>query len=42
MAYAQWVIIIIRNVGAGKFAIKNLNPSWGKLHAEGISRVAFS
>ncbi|KAH8832152.1 pleurotolysin A [Flagelloscypha sp. PMI_526] len=35
MAYAQWVIIIIHNVGAKNVKVKNLNPSWGKLHANG-------
>nr|AAL57035.1 PriA [Pleurotus ostreatus]BAD66666.1 pleurotolysin A [Pleurotus ostreatus]BAD66668.1 pleurotolysin A [Pleurotus ostreatus] len=35
MAYAQWVIIIIHNVGSKDVKIKNLKPSWGKLHADG-------
>ncbi|KAK7029597.1 Ostreolysin A6 [Paramarasmius palmivorus] len=34
-AYAQWVIIIIHNVGSGNVKLKNLDPSWGKLHADG-------
>jgi hypothetical protein len=35
MAYAQWVTIIIHNVGNGKCKIKNLGLSWGKLYADG-------
>ncbi|KAF8919893.1 pleurotolysin A [Mucidula mucida] len=35
MAYAQWVIIIIHNVGAKPLKLKNLKPTWGKLHADG-------
>uniref|UniRef100_UPI0040535BE3 Ostreolysin A6 n=1 Tax=Pleurotus ostreatus TaxID=5322 RepID=UPI0040535BE3 len=35
MAYAQWVIIIIHNVGSQDVKIKNLKASWGKLHADG-------
>ncbi|KIJ46808.1 hypothetical protein M422DRAFT_164791 [Sphaerobolus stellatus SS14] len=35
MAYAQWVIIIIHNVGAKPLKLKNLKASWGKLHADG-------
>ncbi|KAH8802405.1 aegerolysin type hemolysin [Flagelloscypha sp. PMI_526] len=35
MAYAQWVIIIIHNIGAKNVKVKNLKPSWGKLHADG-------
>lgn len=40
MAYAQWVIIIIHNVGSKDVKIKNLKPSWGKLHADG--RISIS
>ncbi|KAH8832149.1 pleurotolysin A [Flagelloscypha sp. PMI_526] len=35
MAYAQWVIIIIHNVGAKNVKVKNLSRSWGKLYADG-------
>ncbi|KAF9497705.1 erylysin A [Pleurotus eryngii] len=35
MAYAQWVIILIHNVGQQNVKIKNLNASWGKLYADG-------
>ncbi|KAK7023384.1 Ostreolysin A6 [Paramarasmius palmivorus] len=31
--YAQWVIINIKNVGTANVKIKNLDVSWGKLHA---------
>ena len=34
-AYAQWVIIVIHNVGNANVKLKNLNVSWGKLHADG-------
>lgn len=39
MAYAQWVIIVLHNVGAKDFKLKNLNPSWGKLYADGSCLV---
>ncbi|CAA7264053.1 unnamed protein product [Cyclocybe aegerita] len=35
MAYAQWVIIILHNTGAKPLKLKNLKPSYGKLHADG-------
>ncbi|KAK7047442.1 Ostreolysin A6 [Paramarasmius palmivorus] len=34
-AYAQWVIIIMHNVGSGNVRLKNLQVLWGKLHADG-------
>nr|O42717.1 RecName: Full=Aegerolysin Aa-Pri1; Flags: Precursor [Cyclocybe aegerita]AAC02265.1 Aa-Pri1 [Cyclocybe aegerita] len=34
-AYAQWVIIILHNVGSSPFKIANLGLSWGKLYADG-------
>ncbi|KAK7038991.1 Aegerolysin Aa-Pri1 [Paramarasmius palmivorus] len=33
-AYAQWVVIIIDNVGFGRVKLKNLSISWGKLYAD--------
>ncbi|KAK7056482.1 hypothetical protein VNI00_003037 [Paramarasmius palmivorus] len=37
MAYAQWVVIILKNDSGshGSMKIKNLNLAWGKLHADG-------
>lgn len=35
LTYSQWVIIIIRNVGAKPLKLKNLKPNYGKLHADG-------
>ena len=34
-AYAQWVIIILKNSGSQDIKLTNLNVSWGKLHADG-------
>ncbi|KAJ3514949.1 hypothetical protein NLJ89_g2067 [Agrocybe chaxingu] len=34
-AYAQWVIIILKNVGTKPFKIANLNATSGKLHTDG-------
>ncbi|KAK7018024.1 Ostreolysin A6 [Paramarasmius palmivorus] len=33
--YPQWVIIVIHNVGNTGVRLKNLDVSWGKLHADG-------
>ncbi|KAF4577128.1 Ostreolysin A6 [Pleurotus pulmonarius] len=35
MAYAQFVIIVLHNVGSKDVKIKNLARTWGKLHADG-------
>ncbi|KAI0714064.1 pleurotolysin A [Cerioporus squamosus] len=34
-AYAQWVILLMVNSGSKAIKIKNMNVSWGKLHADG-------
>ena len=40
MAYAQWVIIIINNVGSRNIKLQNVNVSWGKVHADGERRAS--
>ncbi|KAK7052820.1 Aegerolysin Aa-Pri1 [Paramarasmius palmivorus] len=35
MAYAQYIIIILHNVGNGPMKVKNVSLSWGKFHADG-------
>ncbi|OCH86914.1 pleurotolysin A [Obba rivulosa] len=36
MAYAQWVVIVLKNVSPqGTLVIKNLNLMWGKFHKDG-------
>ncbi|CAA7262635.1 unnamed protein product [Cyclocybe aegerita] len=34
-AHAQWVVIVLHNVGSQPFKIANLSLSWGKLYADG-------
>nr|AGA84054.1 umbellolysis [Polyporus umbellatus] len=34
-AYAQWVSIVIKNIGNADIKLKNLDVSWGKLYADG-------
>ncbi|EEB93043.1 hypothetical protein MPER_08358, partial [Moniliophthora perniciosa FA553] len=34
MAYAQWVVIVLHNVGNSPMKVKNISVSWGKFHAD--------
>ncbi|ESK85553.1 pleurotolysin a [Moniliophthora roreri MCA 2997] len=34
-AYAQWVVIVLRNVGNSAMKVKNVSLNWGKFHADG-------
>ena len=34
-AYAQWVIMILKNSSSQDIKVTNMNVSWGKLYADG-------